>query len=202
VVVAAQVPSSGGEPLPEIESKLRSLDIFSAWRLLPDLQVGIVHVASDHKLDTVVALLSRMTTARVGVSAPFTDLRGTPRALHVARVMLRGRTDSTSSVAVFDGSILATAAVSAPEAMIETVSAALDGFGDLPDVDREVLFETFRVWQDNDASVNGAAEVLICHPNTVRQRLRRIEKRTGRSLSRPRDVAELCLAFEVHHRLM
>jgi sugar diacid utilization regulator len=202
VVVAAHVPTVGGEPLPEIESKLRSLDIFSAWRLLPDLQVGIVHVASDQKLDRVVALVSRMTIARVGISAAFGDLRDTPRALHVARVMLRGPTDSTSSVAVFDGSILATAAVSAPEVMIKTVGAALNGFGDLPDEDREMLFETFRVWQDNDASVRGTAEVLICHPNTVRHRLRRIEKRTGRSLSRPRDVAELCLAFEVHRRLM
>ena len=202
VVIAAHIPSAGDEPLPEIESKLRSLDIFSAWRRLPDLQVGIVHVASDRQLDRVVALLSRMTTARVGVSAAFTDLRDTPRALHVARVMLRGPTDSTPSVAVFDGSILATAAVSAPEAMIKTVGAALDGFGDLPDEDRELLFETFRVWQDNDASVRGAAEVLNCHPNTVRGRLRRIEKHTGRSLSRPTDVAELCLAFEVHRHLM
>src|SRR6476469_4265169 len=202
VVIAAPIPSAGDEPLPEIESKLRSLDIFSAWQRLPDLQVGIVHVAADHKLDRVVALLSRMTTARVGVSAAFRDLRDTPPALHFARVMLRGPTDSTSSVAVFDGSILATAAVSAPEAMIKTVSAALDGFGDLPDEEREMLFETFRVWQDNDASISGAAEVLTCHPNTVRHRLHRIEKHTGRSLSRPRDVAELCLAFEVHRRLM
>jgi PucR-like helix-turn-helix protein len=100
------------------------------------------------------------------------------------------------------GSILATAAVSAPEAMIKTVGAALDCFGDLPDDEREMLFDTFRVWQDTDASVQGAAEVLTRHPNTVRHRLHRIEKRTGRSLSRPRDVAELCLAFEVHRRLM
>jgi hypothetical protein len=67
----------------------------------------------------VIGLLSRMTTARVGVSAPFKHLRDTPPALHVARVMLRGPTDSASSVAVFDGSILATAAVSVPEAMIK-----------------------------------------------------------------------------------
>jgi DNA-binding PucR family transcriptional regulator len=184
------------------EGKPRSLDIFSAWRLQPDVQVGIVHVASDRKLDMVVALVSRMTTVRVGVSAAFGDLRDTPPALHVARVMLRGPTDSTSSVAVFDGSILAAAAVNAPEAMVQTVRAALDGFGDLPDADRKMLLETFRVWLDNDASVRGAAEVLSCHPNTVRHRLRRIEKRTGRSLSRPRDIAELCLAFEVHRRLM
>jgi sugar diacid utilization regulator len=202
VVIAAPVPSAGDEPLPEIESKLRSLDIFSAWRRLPDLQVGIVHVESDRKLDTVVALMSRMTTVRVGVSAAFGDLRDTRRALHVARVMLRGPTDSTSSVAVFDGSILATAAISAPGMMIKTVGAVLDGFGDLPDEERAMLFDTFRVWQDTDASISAAAEVLFCHPNTVRHRLRRIEKHTGRSLSRPRDVAELCLAFEVHRRLM
>src|SRR6202040_3899658 len=94
VVVAAHVPTGGDEPLREIESKLRSLDIFSAWRLLPDVQVGIVHVTSDQQLDVVVALLSRTTTARVGVSAAFGDLRDTPRALHVARVMLRGPTRS------------------------------------------------------------------------------------------------------------
>ena len=143
VVVAAHVPPGGDEPLPEIESKLRSLDIFSAWRLLPDVQVGIVHVKSDQQLDRIVALMSRTTTARVGVSATFGDLRDTPRALRVARVMLRGPTDSTSSVAVFDGSILATAAVSAPQVMVQTVGAALDGFGDLPDEERELLFETF-----------------------------------------------------------
>jgi DNA-binding PucR family transcriptional regulator len=183
VVVAARVPSGGG-------------------RLLPDLQLGIVHVTSDQQFDMIVALIARMTTARVGVSAAFEDLRDTARALHVARVMLRGPTDSTSSVAVFDGSILATAAVSAPEAMIKTVGAVLRCFGDLPDWDREMLLDTFRAWQNNDASVRGAGEVLMCHPNTVRYRLRRIEKRTGRSLSRPRDVAELCLAFEVHRRLM
>ena len=202
LVIAAQIPSAGNDPLAEIESMLRSLDIFSAWRLLPDLRIGIVHVKSDQRLDVIVALLSRMTTARVGVSAAFEDLRDSSRALHVARAMLRGPTDSISSVAVFDGSILATAAVSAPEALIKTVGTALDCFGDIADEDRETLFETFRVWQDNDASVRGAADVLFCHPNTVRYRLHRIEERTGRSLSRPRDVAELCLALEVHRRLM
>jgi len=54
VVIAAHIPSAGDEPLPEIESKLRSLDIFSAWRRLPDLQVGIVHIESDQKLDRVL----------------------------------------------------------------------------------------------------------------------------------------------------
>lgn len=202
VVMAAEVGAVGTEALPEIESKLRSRDVYSAWRLQPDLQVGIVHVKSARHLGEIVALLSRSSTHRVGVSARFEDLREAPQAFHFARVMLRDHPGAAASVAVFDGSILATAAVSAPGVMVRSVGNALDGFDDLPDDERKTLFETFRVWQENDASLRGVAEVLICHPNTVRHRLRRIEQRTGRTLSRPRDVAELCLAFEVQRRLM
>jgi PucR C-terminal helix-turn-helix domain/GAF domain/GGDEF-like domain len=202
VVIAAEAPAVGSEPLADVESKLRSLDVYSAWRLLPDLKVGIVHVASDQQLDRVVALVSRMAVDRVGISARFTDLRDTPHALHFAKVTMRGRANQMGPVVVFDGSILATAAVSAPAVMVKSVGSALDCFRDLPDEDREILFETFRVWQDSDASVSAVADRLYCHPNTVRHRLRRIEKRTGRSLSRPRDLAELCLAFEVQSRLM
>jgi hypothetical protein len=202
VVVAAEIAGVGEVVLPEIESKLRSLDVYSAWRVLPDLQIGIVHIKSDQHLDKILALLSRTTPDRVGISARFDDLRDTPQALHLAKVTLRSRANSACRVAVFDGSILATAAVSAPEVMIKSVATVLNGFDDLAEEERELLFETFRVWQDSDASVRATAEVLICHPNTVRYRLRRIEQRTGRSLSRPRDIAELCLAFEVQRRLM
>jgi DNA-binding PucR family transcriptional regulator len=202
VVVAAEAPAIGTVALPEIESKLRSLDVYSAWQTLPDLQVGIIHVKSGPQLDNLLALLSRTTTRRVGVSARFDDLRDVPQALHVAKVMLRGRGDGVSRVAVFDGSILATAAVSAPATMLKSARSVLKNFDDLGDEERELLFETFQVWQESDASMSATAESLACHPNTVRYRLRRIEQRTGRSLSRPRDVAELCLAFEVQRRLM
>jgi PucR C-terminal helix-turn-helix domain/GGDEF-like domain len=202
VVVAAEVSSMGCEALPGIESKLRSLDAYSAWRLLPDLHVGIVHIDSDGQLDKALGLVSRLADAPVGVSARYDDLRDTPQALHFAKVMLRSRSDRTPPVSLFDGSILAAAAASAPAVMVKSARAVLDGLADLPEEDRDILFETFRVWQDNEASADNAAKVLFCHPNTVRQRLRRIEKHTGRSLSRPRDVAELCLALEVHHTLI
>jgi DNA-binding PucR family transcriptional regulator len=78
--------------------------------------------------------------------------------------------------------------------MVKSVGNVLDGFRDLPDDDRKILFDTFRAWLDNDSSVRATAQQLAVHPNTVRHRLRRIENHTGRSLSRPRDVAELCLA--------
>jgi hypothetical protein len=202
VVVAADAAGSRVDAMPGIEAKLRSLDVPSAWRGLPDVQVGIVHVKTDRHLAAMSALVSRVAIARVGVSARFDDLRDTARALRQARVALRGRADPGSPVSVFDGSILATAAVSAPEVMVELASPVMECFADLADEEREVLFETFRVWRDHDGSMRTAGELLFCHPNTVRYRMHRIEQRTGRSLTRPRDVAELCVAFEVHRRLM
>jgi PucR C-terminal helix-turn-helix domain/GGDEF-like domain len=205
LVIAAKVDGAGGEgreALPQIEAKLRSLDVFSAWRLLPDLQVGIVHVKNDKQFEEVLALVSRLATARVGVSARYDDLRDTPQALRFARVTLRGRSEPGQLVSLFDGSILASAAVSAPEVLVKLVTPTIDCFTGLSDQEREVLFETFQAWVDNDGSMRTVGELLFCHPNTVRYRLHRIEQRTGRTLSKPRDVAELCLAFEVHRRLM
>jgi hypothetical protein len=202
VVVAAEIAETGMQALPEVESKLRSLDVFSAWRILPDLQVGIVHVKTDKQLASVLALVSRMATTRVGVSSCFDDLRETAQALRYARITLRGRPDPERRVTQFDGSIIATAAVSAPEVMVKLVTPTIECFAELAEHERDVLFDTFRVWLENDGSLRVAGEVLFCHPNTVRYRLHRIEQRTGRSLSRPRDVAEFSLAMEVHRRLM
>ena len=203
VVIAAEVPVLGSEALPAVESKLRGLDVYSAWRLQPDLQVGIVHVKSERQLDEILGLVSRLATDRVGVSACFDDLRDTPQALYFAKSDAAGPDRvrphrSRCSTARF----WPPRQSAAPEVMVKSIANVLKGFDDLPDDERKTLCETFRVWQDNDASVRRAAEVLICHPNTVRHRLRRIEKHSGRSLSRPKDVAELCLASEVHRRLM
>jgi hypothetical protein len=202
VVIAAEVAVLGSEALPGIESKLRSMDVFSAWRLLPDLHIGIVHIRGGDQLEHVLALVSRMTTARIGVSTQFEDLRDAAEALRYARVSLRGRPDPGVNVTVFDGSILATAAVSAPEVMVKLSAPIIECFDGLTHGEREALFATFRVWLDNEGSLRDAGEILFCHPNTVRYRLHRIEQRTGRSLTRPRDVAELSLALEVHRRLM
>ena len=202
VVIAADTGVVGTEALPGIESKMRSMDVFSAWRRLPDLHVGIVHVKTIEQLDNVLALVSRLAIGRVGVSAQFDDLRDTAQALRYARVTLRGRPDQGPRVTQFDGSILSTAAVSAPEVMLKLVAPTIECFAELAHDERNILFDTFRVWLENDGSLRTAGELLFCHPNTVRYRLHRIEQRTGRSLSRPRDVAEISLAFEVHRLLM
>jgi DNA-binding PucR family transcriptional regulator len=106
-----------------------------------------------------------------------------------------------SLVTVFDDTPLAVAAVSAPEVMAKIRSSVLKGLNTLPPAERTILLDTFHAWLEEGGSANDTAAKIFCHPNTVRHRLRRIEELTGRSLSRPKDIAELCLAFEVEQRL-
>lgn len=204
VVVAAELPAIGKLGLPTIENKLSVRDIRSAWRLLPDLQVGIVHLRGPAPTDTLGALvdvLRHAATARVGISPPFQELSETSDALRFARLAVGGKPLADSLVAVFDETPLAVAAVSAPEVMAKIRSSVLARLDALPDDERTILFDTFQAWVQAGGSANDTATAIYCHPNTVRHRLHRIEELTSRSLSRPKDLAELCLAFEVERRL-
>jgi PucR C-terminal helix-turn-helix domain/GGDEF-like domain len=204
VVVAAELPAIGKLGLPTIENKLSIRDIRSAWRLLPDLQVGIVHLrghATPAALGKLVEVLRQAATARVGISPPFHELAETSDALRFARLAVAGKPLEDSLVTVFDDTPLAVAAVSAPEVMAKIRSSVLGSLDELPPEERTLLLNTFRAWVEAGGSANDTAAAIYCHPNTVRHRLHRIEELTARSLSRPKDLAELCLAFEVERRL-
>lgn len=197
VVVAAQCVSTGKSALPGIESKLSSADIASAWRLLPDLQIGLVHVDSDRKFDALTTTLSRAAKSPIGVSSHFDELTEAPDAMAYARIALSAARPDGSMLTVFEADPLTIAAVSAPRVMKRISERVFAGFADLDTADRDSLVSTFRAWMACGGSINDTAERLFCHPNTVRHRLKRIEQRTRLSLSRPRELAQLCLAFEI-----
>ncbi|MDP0399881.1 PucR family transcriptional regulator [Tsukamurella strandjordii] len=197
-LAVAAATEIGRHPLPGIADRLRALDAYSAWRLLPDQLIGIVHAPTAEIRAAVIDLLRRVAVGRVGVSAPFAELRDTPQGLNFARRELIG---PGAGVSVFDGSVLGTAAIAAPETTVDLARGVLRELYRLPDDDREPLQETFRAWVAHDGNVKDAAAELYVHPNTVRHRLRRVEQLTGRSVNSPRELAELCLAFEVDARI-
>jgi len=195
VVVAAACPAVGTLALPKVGSILRSLDIFSSWRLLPDTQIGIAHLPSQSSRAALRNTLNRLATTRVGVSPEFQQLADTSEALRYARAALKAQGDANQLVTIFEDSVLAVAAVSSPEVVGRLSDGVLAPLAAVPADERETLIKTFRVWAANGGSISTAATVLFCHPNTVRHRLQRIEQRTGRSLNAPNELAELCLAF-------
>jgi hypothetical protein len=199
VVVAAAVPELGRAAMPVAEERLRSLDLPSAWRLLPDVQVGLVCVRTMAPAK-LAEHIGRLASGRVGISPPYDDLGETAQALRFARIALAACAED-SPVTLFDEAPLAVVAMAAPDVAERFVRTVLGGLDDLPDEDRDLLLQTLRTWLASGGSANDAAELLYCHPNTVRHRLRRIEERTGRSLTDPRSLTELCLAAEAETRL-
>jgi hypothetical protein len=197
VVVAAELADVGRQALPEVSARLSAQDLPSAWRLLPDLQVGIV-VLPDHAggLERLVAVLDRQARHPIGVSPPYPTLDGTRTALRFAKIAMSGVRSAGPQVIVFDKSPLAVTAASTPEVMARIVGSVLGPLDRFPAGERATLLDTLEAWRDFGGSTEQAAAALFCHPNTVRHRLRRITEATGRGFTAPQDIAELCLALE------
>lgn len=194
-VVAAEVPQIGRHALPEIASLLSRRGIRSAWRLRPDIQLGIVCLRTARDLDDLAELLRQHTQRRVGVSPSYDDLSRTGDALRFAKVAMRGGDAESGAVTVFDDSPVAVSAAGAPDVMARVATNVLGPIEALPVGERALMLDTLDAWFGCGGSTEEAAKRLYVHPNTVRLRLRRIAERTGRSLTDPRGITELFLAL-------
>ncbi|MFD0363427.1 PucR family transcriptional regulator [Nocardia sp. GCM10030253] len=194
IVVAADVPSPGREALPGIEAALRVSQIPSAWRLLPDQQIGVLSFPSDREAAVLKPL--RRRGARVGVSPPYEALPETPQALRFARLALAGLRGRTSGVAQFDDNPLAMLVAAAPVEAERMVRVRLGPLLALPREERTRLLETLEHWYGSGGSAVETGRRLYVHANTVRYRIRRIEELTGRSLNDPQAVLDLGAAVQ------
>jgi hypothetical protein len=201
VVVAAATPEPGRRALAGTEHKLRSLDIYSAWRLLPEVEIGIASLGSSDAQTNLLATVTRTSETRIGVSPPFDDLADIASAMRYARIALDSTTEDTP-VVIFDGNVLAVAAVADPHVSRRLAAEVLGRLNTVGREERQILIDTFRSWVSHRGSLTETAAAIYCHPNTVRYRLHRIEDYTGRKVTAPHDIAELCLAFEIDTWLM
>jgi len=200
VVIAARVPEAG-HALPRVQHALRPLGAACAWSLLHDVEVGIARLTGTHpRAEDLADALEHAAEGHIGISPPYHDLRNTADALKLAKIALRGACDG-QRVTVFDRDPLAIAAASAPQVTRTLARTILGSLDQVSEHDRALLLDTFGAWLDAGGSADLAAAALFCHPNTVRHRLRRLQDHTGRSLSQPRELAELILAFEVDRRV-
>ncbi|MFJ6512580.1 PucR family transcriptional regulator [Streptomyces sp. NPDC091406] len=87
--------------------------------------------------------------------------------------------------------------VSRPELSTRLLAEVFGPLLTLVPAERSLLVETLETWLECGGSVGRAAARLGCHRNTVFNRLRRLERLTARSLSRPRELVDLVLALDV-----
>ena len=201
VVVAAEVPAVARHALPRVESRLQVRGFGSAWRLLPEFQVGIVSLRSPRNTPAVVEILRSGAAARVGVSPVYTGLERTSQALHLARIALASSPAGDPTVTVFDDAPLPALVVSSPTTSYRVTNMILGPLLDINPDERDMLLDTLAAFFEFQGSAVEAGKYLYCHPNTVRHRLHRIERQTGRSLRNPRSSAELFVAMEALRRL-
>ena len=195
LVVAAETTALGTEPLARVETRLRPHDVASAWRLQPDLQLGVVS-CGRRSVDVVVEVLAKLATARVGLSPTYSTLDQTPRAARLARIAMQNLPAGVPDVAQFDDTPLGTLVAADPGVSRDVVNQVLGRVLALDPEDRTTLLGTTEAWLDAGGSATTAGRALFCHPNTVRYRLKRVEELTGRSTDDPRAVAELAAALQ------
>jgi hypothetical protein len=193
VAVSAETPEAGTEGLLRVEQILKQDGALSAWRLRADEQVGIVAV-SRRSPEQVTEVLRTLAVGRVGMSRPYEDAMQTPRALSEAEMARRSLPAGQPGVETIDADPLSVLAAASPEVTAWAARVLLGDMIGLPAEEGDTLLLTLTTWFTTGGNVNESGALLFCHRNTVRNRLRRIEELTGRSLGDPRGIAELYVA--------
>ncbi|MGH9075228.1 MAG: PucR family transcriptional regulator, partial [Acidimicrobiales bacterium] len=186
VVVSAEAVGASAEPLPQAEQVLRRGGVQSAWRQRAGEQVGLVAAGARSPAPPVSALLGSIATGRVGLSPEYDDAMDTARALPLATIARRSLPRGAVGVATLDDHPIAALAAASPEIAARVARLVLGGVVDADAGERGLLLTTLEAWLAAAGNATEAGRRLYCHRNTVRNRLRRLEQLSGRSLDDPR----------------
>lgn len=199
VVAVVENPTPGEDGVPGVEQALRFKAIRSAWRLRSQRHIGVVvidNAPDGGDLDTLHSIVTTRATARVGISPPFSSLADTTRFVRAADLALSCLPPSSAGVAHFDDHPVGLLVAGSPDLAAHLAQVVLGPILELEADERDLLLETLQAWIVAGGSTTEASAALFCHRNTVRNRLQRIETLTGRSLSDPSAIAEICLAVK------
>lgn len=196
VVVAAETSHSGANPLPGLSDVLTRRGAQNEWLIRAGQRLGLLSLSSRYSEGDLQSELSERATGRVGISEVFEHLLHASDALRRAQLACSAGTVGSRQVVRHDQQPLAVLLATGPEAAQALACAVLGPVLDLPAENRSQLLRTLAAWFEADGSGPAAAQILFCHPNTVRYRLARIAELTGRHLTRPQDVAELWAALD------
>jgi hypothetical protein len=200
VVMAAEPATLARHALPNIERRLRDRGIGSAWRLLPDLHVGIVSLRARNTLQRVVDTVRPVVTTRVGVSPIYEGLEKTAQAMHLARIAMASIELGNPQLCVFDDAPVPALIASAPTTSYRVMNNVLGPLLNTAAEERDTLLQTLEAYFST-GSITEAGKRLFCHRNTVHHRLVRIEQLTGRSVDDPLGAVELYIAIQTMLRL-
>ena len=200
-LVAAVAPAEGNTADDhDWSDHLRRAGLNSVWIREQHTDFGLIALGADaNDLPQKLRLLTNtfhQHAARAGISAPYDSLRASARARINAYAALWATAEDTFPVLIFDGDPLSEIVVAAPDAARRLARDVFHHVMDLPTQDSHLLLETVETYFRKGGSYAATADVLFCHPNTVRYRLRRVEELTGLQFNDPNHSARLALALK------
>jgi hypothetical protein len=194
-VVVVQRPADWGAPplaLAELPAKVEGVRV--VWRVRGGGAIGVAALG-DMQVTTFTRALPARPSRRTGVSLAVEGLAELGRARRLAELAARTVTVN-HNVVCLEERLPAALLASRPDLARELSTRVLGPVLALDRVSRDLLLDTYSAWLAGGGSAQNAATSLFCHRNTVLNRLRRLERLTGRSLAVPHDIVALTLALE------
>ncbi|MFJ6805794.1 PucR family transcriptional regulator [Streptomyces anulatus] len=163
--------------------------------------LAVVALLGDRSVDDLTAAITAAVPMAPGVRGGISTVVGGLVELGRAREFA----DLALSSCTADGELARLAdrlpgafVLARPDLAREFAVQLLGPVLDSEPAERDHLLATLAAWLDCQGSTEEAGRRLFCHRNTVLNRLRRLERLTGRLLARPRDVVDLSFALESH----
>ncbi|QDY80199.1 helix-turn-helix domain-containing protein [Streptomyces qinzhouensis] len=163
------------------------------WCPLDDATAVVAHLGDRPELPA--GLIPVGPAGRGGVSTVVDGLAELGRGHDLARLALAACPADGTLHRLGDRLSLAFA-VARPDLAAAVADRVLGPLRTLDPAERAELLTTLAAWLDRGGSTRRAGELLYCHRNTVLNRLRRLERLTGRTLANPRDLVDLAMALD------
>ncbi|GHG42726.1 PucR family transcriptional regulator [Streptomyces zaomyceticus] len=159
--------------------------------------LAVVALLGDRSVEDLAAAIAMPPGLRGGISTVVPGLMELGRARELAELALTSCSADGELARLADrlpGAFILARPDLAQEFAVQVLGPVLEA----DPVERDQLLATLAAWLDCQGSTEEAGKRLYCHRNTVLNRLRRLERLTGRLLARPRDVVDLSFALESH----
>ncbi|GHA87861.1 MULTISPECIES: PucR family transcriptional regulator [Streptomyces] len=156
----------------------------------------VVVALGDRDPAGLAALMARWCPGPGGIGPVADGLAGLGVSRRLAEVALLTCVPGEEGFVRLEERLPAALVVSQPELSARLVADVFGPLLALDPADRALLVRTLDAWLECGGSAGRAAGRLYCHRNTVLNRLRRLERLTSRSLSRPRELIEMVLALD------
>ncbi|MCK9929890.1 helix-turn-helix domain-containing protein [Frankia sp. Mgl5] len=193
VVVAAL--SGQRSPAGRAQMVLDAHRIRSIWHERADTVVGVVPLPETSSFSSLPSDAGAALGGRAGAAHVDGGLAAVALGHRLATLALSTVPINASGIASIDERVPESLLVRSPELCRRLVDTRLGPVLALPDKEAKPLLDTLTAWLEADRSASVAAERLICHRNTVLNRLHRVAVLTGQSLDGRRTFVELSLAL-------